>query len=659
MIENLYYDVETRSFADLDTVGTMAYAAHPSTQINSLVYAIDNQPPVLVDYYQCLKPNSGLNGFTLAFTTAKRVVAHKASFDANVVERVLKLKRSPANHKCTMAKAAYYGLPRKLDGMAQALGTSKLKDIGAGAQAMKLLRGGLYSPEDKPEAFQTLYRYNIGDVEVMRECDQMLPDLPPEIQQRWEVDFEINRRGIPIDMQQVENAIAMRGYLQEMNDQRMIDLTDGKVRTVNQTDKILDWLRWYQFVDLVDCTADTVQKALNGYLPDRARKVLELRQEAGLSSLSKYQAIKDHAVDGRLHEMAIWYGAHTGRPTGTGPQALNFPRSEEADKWADLISSTPQMLYLISKPAEKLKEGLRGAICTDENKVIVTRDASQAEARATGWLAGAKDFLDLFLTTDPYCTYGRKLFGREITKKNDPKERQASKASLLAFGFAGGIGAGQRVGDNYHIEFGVLAQLLLPTATYSEVAHAEQRWKWYIEKQPVKPLPHDHAIAVDVLKQRYRRDFPRIVEYWKELENAFLEGGQAGRIYIDKKPSGLRVLYLPSGRALHYHDVHIHSDGKYSYRDKFNRRKFIWKGTIIENCAQAVSQDICDWYKVQANKYIAPVIHHCYDEFSMEVEVSQLDRVNQQLKELEATRPDWTDGLPLGFDQVVGRRYGK
>lgn len=324
------------------------------------------------------------------------------------------------------------------------------------------------------------------------------------------------------------------------------------------------------------------------------------------------------------------------------------------------------------------------------SNIFVGVDLSQIEARATGWVAGDTKFLSLFDTSDPYCTYGRNIFGREITKKNDPEERNAAKAAVLAFGFAGGIGAGQRIGTNYNFDFNVMADLILPLANESELKGADYCYKYYRDKMPPKPLPEREGFAVDVLKQRYRQDFSDIVNYWGVLETAFLMGGDAGMVNIKVHPSGLRVMTLPSGyHQMFYHGVkqwniavckecdldgqeHHISDRScrycgaaltrskgYSYQGRFGR-SILWKGTLIENVAQAVNEDISGWYKLQANKEIAPVIHHCYDEFTMECEASQVDSVMSQLKDLtKNNKPDWCVGLNLDFSYWSGQRYGK
>lgn len=677
----IYLDFETRwkpgkaVKPGLNDFGVARCASHHSAGINAAAIAYDDAPVTVVPFQYDRHawkdprfPHPLRDFYYAAINPANKVVVHNAGFELMVLKYLLDMDIPPSQFICTMAKAGYYGYPRSLDGLAKALNLDLLKDI-QGSSAMLQLIDPAITPADRPDLFETLYRYCGIDVEVMRKANKVLPDLPPDICERWLVDMEINCFGMPVDVQALENAVNLRAQCQLINDARMVELTNGYITTVGQGERIQEFAK-ANGVEMIDCTADTVTKTLQQALPENVRAVLELRQEGNLTSLAKYQKMLDYQLDGRLYQMADWYGAHTGRPTGRGPQVLNMTRSEDPVGWAEVVSKAPGLIMMCERPAERLKDCTRGMICAPKGKVFLGTDLAQIEARATGWVAGEEKFLNLFRTSDPYCTYGATIFGRTITKKDNPIERTASKASMLSLGFAGGIGAYQRVASNYQIDFEMVAQIILPTATPSEWAEAERCYKYYMKSKPLKPLSHRHAIACDIVKQRYRRDFENIKQFWFILEDAFKNGGQAGPILIEKRDR-LRILVLPSGRPLYYHgfketsrmvrdpdDDSEKEQRGYGYEGRHGF-KFLWRGTIMENVAQAINADISDWYKVRAHREIAPVMHHCYDEFTLELNESELDRVQLQLKELLATQPDWSQGLPLGFDSWVDYRYGK
>lgn len=588
-----------------------------------------------------------------------KLVCHYAEYEQIILGRHFGVSVPPDRIICTLAKCAYYGYPLSLDNAAIAVGTSKLKD-SAGNAVMKQLLKGEYNPTTAPELYQKLYKYCANDVDVMVEIDQIVPDLPENIYELWCLNNTINLRGIPIDRRAVQNALLVIERIKRENNENMARLTENTVQTIGQVEKILEYTR-KRGVEMPDLQAHTVEIWLAKMLPDPVRKVLELRQKAGLTSLGKYKKLNNYIVNGHIYQQHYWYGAHTGRPTGEGPQALNFPRDEDPIKLAYIVAHCPELLNLISDPDAKLKGALRGMICADADEELITWDLSQIEARGTFWLAGEQKGLDLFTTTDPYCTYGRTLFGHEITKKEHPEKRNAAKAAVLAFGFAGGIGAGQRIGVTHRFDYLRMASFILPTATPGELAESDRLYEYYLSGFPPKPLSQPEGMAVDILKQRYRHDFTKVVAYWGELENAFVYGGQAGFLSVDVKPSGLRIMNMPDGSQMFYHAVKIKEEKrslKYSYEGR-NGRESLWKGQLIENAAQKLNEQISCWYRVRADK-IAPIIHQCYDEATHRVKA---DRLNERLNALhylfKHERPPFIPGLPLAYEMQANRRYGK
>lgn len=647
-------DVETSSEADLRKVGAYKYSTDPSTRINCATIQLnDRTAPFFFDYYHIEDFKNWL--LDLLHNTTCKFVMHNALFELAIFQNVLGVVIPPDRVIDTMAKAGYYGYPRSLDEAAKALQCSQLKDL-VGAGVMKQLATGKWTPAEKPEDFQTLYKYNINDVAVTVELDQKLPDLPPEVQALYELDVEINMRGIPLDMKVVENAIYLKEQLITINNHRMADLTGNAATAVTQVKQIQQFVI-DQGTPMSDLTADTVRRTLDHQIPDVVRQVLELRLEAGLTSLAKYDQMKARQVGGRLFQEFDNYGCISGRPKGRGVQTLNLPRATNADYWAELIAECPELLYgLAEKPPQKIKEATRGAIKASEGHVLLGGDAGQMEARCTGWTANDPKFMELFSgDKDPYCEYGPALWGHTITKA-DMLKRTACKATVLQMGFAGGIGAFQIGAETYGIDMDVLANFILPTASPQELR--DGHWDYhnvYMSPPPDKPFTEAQGTAASIVKQRYRRDFAGIVAYWDLLWDAFLNGGDAGPVTVTRKGS-LRILRLPSGRCLYYHNVRqVNGEWLYDARDKVKR---IWKGTVMENVAQAENHDITTWWMIQANKWIAPVVHQCYDEFTMEILKQRLEEGKRQLEELTKTQPDWSKGMPLVFEIWSGVRYG-
>lgn len=680
MTDFLYADGESRSATDIKKHGAMRHLLDPFAGPNCVSYAEDSGDTRILDYYKCQawaqakRPTCDASqAFVEAWHNAKFIVAHNAMFEILYFEIFFGLTKPMNQWIDTMALCAYYGYPWDLDGAAKAFDCSSLKDLKGKAAMLKLVNP-IYTPEDCPEDYQALYKYNMADIPPMREIHQKCPPLPPIVFDSWVLDAEINLRGVPIDVVAAHNAVKLRAELTAQASAEMHAVTDGFVPKITDIEKLKEWMI-QRNNPMVDGTADTIARVLNtGNLLPRERRALELRQEYGLSSVAKYEKMLDYVVDGRLYQMFNWYGAHTGRPSGRGPQVMNPPRSKESPKWANLIATKPALIHYVARPLEKVKEAVRGTICAPVGRSLLGCDAKQIEARATFWLAGEKG-LSLFLHGDPYCTYGKTIFGHEIDPKLHSEKRNASKASVLAFGFMGGIGAGQRIATNYKMSFDSMADVILPTATEDEIMKAQWAYNYYMEGKPVKPLSERQGMAVDILKQRYRRDFWRVPQFAKEIEEAFLYGGTVGKLHIDKV-GDLRIMHLPDGRCLYYHDVreakhqeYTDEDGLavpedrstkgYSYRNSDGARIWIWKGVLVENAAQAVNQSVCSWFKQQCDPYIWS-IHHCYDDFTGEVPDENLAYAEFHMKRItQEERTPWMEGLPLDFDYWSGRRYAK
>jgi DNA polymerase len=669
----IYLDLETRCDLDLKKVGAYKYASDPSCGINCAAVDDDARGSAVYEYEQVSLLRSHIERWVAR--PSLKFVFHNALFEMTILKLVLGIDIPPSRVIDTMAKCGYYGYPRSLDEAAKALQCSKLKDIGAGSAAMRTLCTGRYTPDEKPDLFDQLYRYCANDVDVMREIDEKLPDLPPQVQALWELDVEINMRGLPIDVKAVENAVYLKEQLLQDANRRLVALTDGKIDSINQTDRMQDFALEHG-VEMGGGDVYAVERTLAKQIPDPVRQVLTIRQESGLSSVGKYDAMLRRQVDGRLYHEFDTYGCDTGRPKGSGVQTLNLVKGDDPGYWADLICDAPQLVLGISAhPYERLSEGVRGMICAPKGKRLLGLDLSRIEVCCTALAAQDPDLLAMLAPgRDIYCDYGAKLWGHPITKKEHPFKRDCSKASVLGNGFGGGIGAGQRTAKKARLDLNILADVILPTASPQELEKADYCFKYYLSSKPDIPLPERQAVAWDVMKQRYRKDFPRLVQYWQELMTGFVSGGQAGPVHFRVDPSGLRILTLPSERQLFYHSAHI---SKRPVRDENEdadehedtrpqwvaycrgKRKKIWHGLLMENVAQAMNHDISTWYMRQANRDIAPVIHQCYDEFTMEIAEGEADRIKAQLKELFATKPSWAAALPVAYEAWDSKRYGK
>ena len=235
----VHLDFETKSKADLRAKGSHKYSADPSTALWCGAFGFDDEaiqiwrpgepdPVRLLDHVR----GDGI------------VVAHNAAFELDVWHYQLEQKLGwPRLHieqtRCTMAMALALGLPASLDGASKAvqLPIKKDKDGAYLMRRMCVADDKVWPEED----IQRLIDYCIQDVKVERELEKRLQALSKSEQAIWSLDQKINRRGVPVDIPTIQNAI-------ELAD-------DEKVR-LNEKMQKLNGLKASQVLALSDWVAE-------------------------------------------------------------------------------------------------------------------------------------------------------------------------------------------------------------------------------------------------------------------------------------------------------------------------------------------------------------------------------------------------------------------
>lgn len=662
----LVIDIETRNDRDLRAVGSWKYSRSPVGGINCIAIKSGSRKKVY-DYYDCLTPNTQgmLQLKSWIDLPDTHLVAHNATFEADYLLNCYGWDIPAHKWRCTQAKVAYYNLPQSLDGAAQTLKLPLLKDINHGKKAMLAtcmcdVRGKHVTPKDLPETFEQLYSYCMTDVEVTELLDQKLPDIPESEQTVWEMHFDINRHGIPMDWFLVNNAVELIERLHENYDAFITKFTDGKLKSVRQTEALTKWVRDQGLTNVADIAKGTVENLLyRKDLPAHVRTVLEYRQEQSAASIAKFKKMlaRMDDVDNRLRGEFWYYGARTGRWTGVGVQTQNLVRGFDEMLCDGLTHSNISFIEAFyDKPMAALKNGVRGAMQAEDEHIFLGVDSSQIEARCTCWIPGHEKGLQVYRDgRDPYCESASNLFGTVVTKEDKPK-RLAGKVQVLALGFGGGISSLERNSNTHGLDLSILLDLIKPT--YDEEVKAEYGMKWYYDQQG-GTLPQELALVMDVVKQRWRVENKIIVDYWDELFDAFCSGmkRQVGLIGIDCTAAGTRVLTLPSGRQLFYRNVKVRQ-GNVTYDTREGTVGLI-KGKLFENAVQAVDADIARFYMLLA-KELSPIVHHSHDEYLLHVLLKNFEEVQAKIKHIHSTMfPSWTTGLPIGFEMWSGFRYEK
>lgn len=338
----LAIDIETFSEVDLPKAGVYAYTDHPSFEILLFAYAFDEEPTEIID----LKCGERLPRRVLEALTdpAYTKTAFNAAFERTCISKHLGMHLKPENWQCTAVQSAMLALPLSLDAVGEVLNIT-LKKLKEGSDLVKFFsipckptKANGYRtrnlPEHDPERWARFKKYCIRDVDAEREIRHKLRrfPIPAQEQQFYQMDQEINDRGIMVDPVLVQHAIECDEQYKALTTQRAYELTG--LDNPNSPAQIKDWLADQGMeTDVLD------KKAVKSMLADADGDVLEvlkLRLLMAKTSVKKYESIqRSLCSDGRVHGLLQFYGANrTGRWCLTGDhEVLTANGWVRLDEW--------------------------------------------------------------------------------------------------------------------------------------------------------------------------------------------------------------------------------------------------------------------------------------------------------------------------------------
>ena len=632
----LAIDIETYSDVDLTKCGVYAYCDSPQFEILLFAYAFDEEETEIIDL-ACGEhlPQRVLDALE---DTAVIKTAFNAAFERTCISKYLGKKLPPVSWQCTAVQSAMLALPLSLDGVGEVLNI-KRKKLKEGTDLVRFFsmpckptkaNGGRTRnlPSDEPEKWARFKAYCIRDVDAEREIRQKLRNYPiPESEMRlYQMDQEINDRGILVDLELVANAILCDTQYKEAVTARAYELTG--LDNPNSPAQIKGWLsdRGVE-VDSLD------KKAVKSMISDAEREVLEvlqLRLLMAKTSVKKYEAIERSVCsDGRCHGLLQFYGANrTGRWAGRLVQVQNLPHNHIADlelarnlvkdRQFDLIDllydSTPGVLSELIRTAFIPKPGCR----------FIVADFSAIEARVLAWFSGEQWRLDTFAEGgDIYCASASQMFGVPVVKHGENGHlRQKGKIAELALGYGGSVGALTSMGA---LDMGLEEEELQPLVNQwrSSNQHITKFW-WDVDAAAVKAVKERTSISYKNLCFTYR--------------------------------SGILFVTLPSGRNLSYIKPRM-------TQNRFGRESLSYEGVgeskkwmrietygpkLVENIVQATARDLLALAMLRLRDAGYEIVMHIHDEAVLEVPegVSSVDEVCRMM----AMAPDWAAGLPLRAD---------
>ena len=654
----LLIDLETYSSADLSKSGAFKYVEAPDFEILLLAYAWNDGPVRVLDLTRAemgraeydeeayLELQDVLAGL-LDPETVK--VAHNCAFERACLTKYLLTDLPPEEWEDTMVLAAMNGLPMSLDaaGAALQLQAQKIKEgttlISYFCKPCKptISNGGRTRnlPQHAPDKWERFVEYCRRDVEVEQSIYYRLRAFPiPDWERRvWALDARINERGVMVDTELAESAIAVDDAFTEEHAAEMQRLTG--LDNPNSVAQLKDWLETVG-VSCESLNKATVADLRKSVADPTTRRVLELRQLLGKTSTKKYQAMLSAACgDSRVRGLLQYYGAgRTGRWAGRLVQVQNLPQNhlDVIDKVRELVRQrdleTLELAY--DSVPDVLSQLIRTAFVAKPGHTFLVSDYAAIEARVIAYLAGEQWRLDVFAQGgDIYCSSASQMFKVPVVKHGiNGHLRQKGKVAELACGYGGGVSALKAFGAD---KMGL---------TEEEMQDIVTQW---------------------------RAASPTIPKFWRDTEKAAKNALEnPGRTY--SLPCGVKYrrdadalrCRLPSGRILSYWGARIED-----YKDRPSvvfmgqnqtTRKWekteTWGGKLVENIVQAVARDCLAVALLRLDEAGYDITFHVHDEIIAEApEGSRWE----DMAEIMGRPIDWAPGLLLRGDGYDTKFYMK
>jgi len=645
----LFIDIETYSSVDLRAAGLYPYVEADDFRVLLVQYAWGD------DMVRCLDLTGRLDEDEMydlqdvldgLQDPGVLKIAHNNAFERAALGKYVGQYMPPEQWTDTMILAAMNGLPMSLEAAGDALGIElqKLKEgtalISYFCKPCKptISNGGRTRnmPWHAPEKWERFKAYGVRDVEAMRQIYRRLQRFPvPEWERRvWCLDARINERGVLVDRDFAEAAIAVDDAFREEHTAEMQKLTG--LDNPNSVAQLKEWL------EMVGMECDSLNKATVADLKKEAtdrttKRVLELRQLLGKTSTKKYQAMTSAAgKDDRIRGVLQYYGAgRTGRWAGRLVQLQNLPQNHLDDiglvrelvKERDL--ETLEMCF--DNVPDVLSQLIRTAFVAKPGHTFLVSDYAAIEARVIAYLAGEKWRMDVFAQGgDIYCSSASQMFKVPVVKHGvNGHLRQKGKIAELACGYGGGVGALKAFGAD---KMGL---------TEEEMQDIVTQW---------------------------RAASPTIPRFWRDTEQAAKRALEnPGRTFT--LPCGVKYMRdadalrckLPSGRILSYWGARLDNDGNICFMGQNQTtRKWektdTWGGKLVENIVQAYARDCLAVALLRLDEAGYAITFHVHDEII--VEAPDGSRW-EDMAEIMGRPIDWAPGLLLRGDGYDTKFYMK
>ena len=660
MIKEMSIDLETYSDVDISKCGAYKYAESENFEILLFGVSIDGGDvqvfnlacgdtipddilAALSDYTVTKWAfNANFERICLSNWLRKHHPAHFKGY--SIPEDPASKYLDPTSWKCTMIWSAYMGLPLSLEGVGAVLklqdqkmkeGKDLIKYFCCPCKPTKVNGGRTRNlPEHAPDKWETFKTYNKRDVDVEMAIKQRLSKFPvPDfVWEEYHLDQEINDRGIMLDMDVVENAIA---FDEKSKAELMIAMQN--ITNLDNPNSVVQMKQWISDNGI---EAESLgKKDVAAMIKDTDGDVaaaLKLRLQLAKSSVKKYQAMQNAVCkDGRAHGMFQFYGANrSGRWAGRLIQLQNLPQNHMNDlaEARELVRigdyETLELLY--DDIPDTLSQLIRTAFIARPGYKFVVSDYSAIEARVLAYLAGETWRSKVFAEgKDIYCASASQMFGVPVEKHGiNSHLRQKGKIAELALGYGGSVGALISMGA---LDMGLTEDELQP------------------------------------LVDSWRASNPNITAFWWNVDNAVKT---TIKMNIPTEVNGIKFLCrsgmffinLPSGRTLSYVKPRIGENRfggeSVTYEGVGSTKKWerieSYGPKFVENIVQAVSRDLLCF--AMRNLSHCFICGHVHDELI--IECSQ-DVDYKSICNVMSRSPDWMPDILIRGDGYETNFYKK
>ena len=667
-MKTLSIDIETYSSIDLTKSGVYKYIQN-DFEILLIAYAYDDEEIKIIDLKNNEKIPEKLKEDILDENIIK--TAFNANFERVCLSKYFNTYLSPKMFRCTQVHALYLGLPHGLENVAKSLRLKEQK-LEEGKSLIRFFNKRenldlLTSNNENIKKGEVLKKYEefkkycINDVRVERSIRKILEKvkLPESEQKLWQLDQEINDRGVLVDSKLLNNAIYYDNYFKNILIEKLKTITN--INNPKSNNQMKDYLNSLG-LNVNSLSKESVESLLNSdevkknphY--EKIKEVLHLRKMLNKTSTKKYESMKRCMCDDeRIRGLFQFYGANrTGRWAGRLVQVQNLPQNKinNLEKVRekirnDIIKDFPSRkkkfnknlnlnLYKDENLSSLLSQLIRTTFIPKKNHRFIIADFSAIEARIIAYLSNEKWRIDVFNTHGKiYEASASKMFKvdiNEITKESEL--RQKGKIAELALGYQGGVGA------------------LVSMGAYNmNLCESE---------------------LIEIVKA-FRSSNVNIVKLWNNAQKAFIEAVKnKSVVHIDKNISfiyegNILFIKLPSGRRLSYIRPKIDYDNifnKYiiTYEGidpttKKSKRLTTYGGKLVENIVQAIARDVLAQSMINLKNHGFNIVMHVHDEIVLEVEenVSSIE----EICEIMCKENKYLKGLKLKADGFESKYYKK